>query len=73
MSTKRTEVLIIENMSAERLNRLMVEYRSYICYDSNLANEFLSSFDTSNMSIDQIIDLFTDYILSQGLEEEVVL
>lgn len=73
MSTKRIKCLVEETMSAEKLNCLMAEYRSYICYDSNLANEFLSSFNTSNMNDGQIIDLFTDYILSQSLEEEVVL
>lgn len=60
-------------ITAEQLNELMREQKPYISYDSSLASEFLEIplNNIENLPDEIIVDYFADYILSQGLEDEV--
>lgn len=60
-------------ITAEQLNELMREQKPYISYDSSLAGEFLEIplNNMENLPDEMLIDYFADYILSQGLEDEV--
>ena len=62
-------------ITAEKLNQLMKEEKPFIYYDKNLAEEFLKVplYNKENLPESMIVDYFVDYLLSQGLEDEVEL
>ena len=58
-------------MTAERLNEIMAERYSYIVYDTELAKEYLEH-GAPKADEDTIAWCFVDYLVSQGLAEEIV-
>jgi hypothetical protein len=59
-------------ITAEQLTQWMSNYRSFIVYDKAFAEEFISKMK-SVKEVDKMGDLFTDWLMSQNLVEEIVL
>lgn len=59
-------------MTAERLNEIMAEQYPYIIYDESLAEEYLKCGSPKTDNEDTIAWCFADYLVSQGLAEEVI-
>lgn len=62
---------------AEELTQWMSDNRSFIAYNKVHAEDFINEMKSvkgaEEFSIDKAGDLFTDWLMSLGLEEEIVL
>ena len=60
-------------MTHKRLDEIMLEKYSYIAYDSDVAEEYLQRGAPKTDDEETIAWYFVDYLLSQGLAEEITL
>lgn len=60
-------------MTHKRLDEIMLEKYSFITYDSDVAEEYLQHGAPKTDDEEVVAWCFVDYLLSQGLAEEITL